>query len=117
MALNEVREHCFQKSLPVPEGTLAGDPVKVGALVGVALTDRGADTPEQSTVDMVGSFRLPVLGEEKEAKEKAIAVGDKVFIDAEGNLSVNDTGTLFGYALEVVAKGEEKEIEVKIATP
>jgi predicted RecA/RadA family phage recombinase len=115
--LNEVRDRAFQVALPVPEGTLAGAAVKVGALVGVALTDRGTDTPGESTVKLVGSFSLSVKGVEKENKEKAIAVGDKVYIDAEGKLSANDTGTLFGYALEAVAKGETKSIEVKIATP
>ncbi len=117
MAKNELRNRAFQVSLPVPEGTLSGSPVKVGSLVGVALTDRGADTPGESTVKMVGSFGLKVKGVEKENKEKAIAIGDPIFIDAEGKLTANNTGTLFGYALEAVAKNEEKEIEVKIATP
>lgn len=121
MAKNEIRNRAFQVALPVPVGTVSGSPVAVGAgtkkLVGVALNDRGADTPEQSTVKMVGSFKLMVSAKEKEGKEKAINVGDEIFISAEGKLSVNNEGTLFGFALEAMVKGKEEEIEVKIATP
>lgn len=120
MAKNELKNRAFQVLLPVPAGTVSGSPVAVGAgtkkLVGVALTDRGADIAEQSTVKMVGSFALEVKGA-KGGEEKAINVGDEVFIDAEGKLSADSTKTLFGFALEPVVKGATTTIEVKIATP
>jgi hypothetical protein len=118
MAKNEIRNRAFQLSLPVPAGTLAGMPVAVGAgtkkLVGVALTDRGADTPECATVKLVGSFALEVTGK-KGGEEKAINIGDEVFIDAEGKLSADSSKTLFGFALEPVVKNATTTIEVKLA--
>jgi predicted RecA/RadA family phage recombinase len=115
MALNRVRERAFQVSVPVAEGVESGDPVLVGAMPGVALIDRGKDTPGEATVQFVGSFEFEVAGTEKEAKEKAIAVGDPIYIK-EGKLSADSGGTLFGYALGTVAKGKTEAIEVKIAT-
>lgn len=38
---NEAIRPGNELSLPVPEGTVSGDPVKVGGLVGVAATSRG----------------------------------------------------------------------------
>lgn len=114
MALNRVRERAFQVSLPVPEGTTSGDPVAVGSLVGVALIDRGKDTAGEATIQMVGSFEFEVIGK-KGAEEKAIAVGEPVYLK-EGKLSADSGGTLFGYALQAVAKGKTETIEVKIAT-
>jgi len=115
--LNEVRDRAEQISLPVPEGTTAGDPVVVGSIIGVAMIDRGADTEGEATVKTVGSFNLAVAATDGEA-EDAIAIGDALFIDAEGNITkTEEEGTLFGYALEAVAEGEEATIEVKLATP
>lgn len=114
---NEKRHRAEQVALPVPPGTVAGDPVVVGALVGVAATDRDADTPGEATVKMVGSFDLEVEAVDGE-EESAIVVGDKLFIDGEGNITKTEAGgTFFGYALEAVAKGETATIEVKLATP
>jgi len=120
--LNEARERAWQLSVPVPAGTKAGMPVALGSgknkMCGVALTDRGAepDKPENATVKFVGSFFLAVKGVEKEAKEHAIAFGDEIFIDAEGKLTADAGGTLWGYALEPVVKGKLETIEVKVAT-
>src|SRR5690554_5723793 len=41
MATNELFKEADYLSLPVPEGTLSGDPVLVGELVGVAQTSEG----------------------------------------------------------------------------
>lgn len=113
--LNEVRDRCFEKSLPVPEGTKSGDPLVIGAakIPCVAVIDRQADG--EATVKMgTGSFRFSVEGVEKEAKEKAIAVGDKVFLKG-GKLNADSEGDLFGYAMEPVVKAKTTEIEVKLA--
>lgn len=112
---NEVRHRCYQRNLPVPEGTVAGDPLVLGngKVPAVAATDRKADGT--ATVRMqVGSFRFSVVGKEAEAKEKDIAVGDKVYL-SEGVLSADSTGSLFGYAMEPVVKNKTEEIEVKLA--
>ena len=115
LALNRVRERAFQVSVPVSEGVESGDPVLVGAMPGVALIDRGKDTAGEATVQFVGSFEFEVEGKEKEAKEKAIAVGDPIYYNG-GKLNADSGGTLFGYALGAVAKGKTETVEVKIAT-
>jgi predicted RecA/RadA family phage recombinase len=116
MARNTVRERAFQVSLPVAEGTKSGDPVVVGSLVGVALIDRGKDTEGEATIQMVGSFKFSVEGK-KGGEEKAIAVGEPVYVDpATKKISADSSKTLFGYALQAVAKGKTEEVEIKIAT-
>lgn len=112
---NEIRDRCYQKSVPVPEGTKAGDPLVLGngKVPAVAITDRQANG--RATVRMqVGSFEFNVEGVEKEAKEKAIAVGDKVFLKA-GKLNADSEGDLFGYAMAPVTKAKTEAIEVKLA--
>lgn len=96
MATNEVYRNADHIPLPVPSGTKAGDPVKVGSLIGVAITDR--DTDGQATVWRKGAFTFTVDG--------AIAnVGDPVYVAGDGTsritgLTGTATGnTLFGYAL------------------
>jgi hypothetical protein len=121
MSKNSKMDKAIQFACPVPEGTVSGDPVAIGAgtrkMVGYALTDRGADTVGEATCKFNGSAEFEVAGIEKEAKEKAIAFGDEIFIDNEGNLDADNTGTFFGWALGVVAKGKTEVVEVKIATP
>jgi len=111
---NAVRDHCWTKSVPVPEGTKAGDPVVIGVLPGIAVIDRqsnGKATVKFST----GSYRLKVEGKKKGGEEEqAIKVGEKVFLK-EGKLSADSTGTLWGYAMEEVEKGKTAEVEVKLA--
>jgi predicted RecA/RadA family phage recombinase len=117
LALNRVREKCVTRSVPVPEGTKSGDPLVLGAgkIPAVALIDRGKDTEDEATVQMsLGSFEFEVTGKEKEEKEKAIEVGDPVYLKG-GKLSADAGGDLFGYAMEPVAKGKAGTIEVKLA--
>lgn len=112
---NEARDRCYEKSLPVPEGTVSGDPLIIGGgkIPCVAAIDRQADG--KATVKMgTGSFRFSVKGHEKEEKEKAIAVGDKVFLKG-GVLNADSEGDLFGYAMEPVVKAKTTVIEVKLA--
>lgn len=96
MATNQHLRHALHTDLPVPAGTKSGDPVKVGALVGVAITDRGdgGNTATHATVWRDGSWHLTVDGAVTE-------VGTPVYITADGDLVVTATdNTLFGYALE-----------------
>lgn len=96
MATNQHLRHAAHLSLPVPSGTVSGDPVKVGSLVGVAVTSRGEGGNESThaTVWRDGSWHVEVTG--------AVAnVGDPVYITSAGDLNVTASGnTLFGYALE-----------------
>lgn len=96
MATNEVFRHSAHVSLPVPEGTKSGDPVKVGALNGVAQTNRGegGNIAENASVWFAGAHRFPVTG--------AVAnVGDPIYIEG-GKLAAAGT-TVFGAALETQA--------------
>ena len=90
MATNEVFRNADHLTLPVPAGTVAGDPVHIGGLVGVAVTSR--DAGGNATVWLKGAFSLTVTG--------ITAVGTAVYIDSSGDLSITATdNTLFGYAL------------------
>ena len=51
MALNEVFRPDKARSIPVPAGVLAGHPVRVGFINGVAVTDRAAITVAQFNAD------------------------------------------------------------------
>jgi predicted RecA/RadA family phage recombinase len=95
MALNEVFRDGNKLSLPVPNDTLSGAPVKIGSLVGVCETREGqGGNPEgYASVWLVGVHDLSVTG--------AITnVGDPVYITTGNALNVTNTNTLFGYALE-----------------
>lgn len=97
MATNEQFRGAGKRSLPVPSGTKSGDPVKVGVLNGVAVTDRatttnpaGGNADGNASVWLEGAYSFPVTGAVK-------AVGDPIYI-ANGKLAATGT-TLFGAAL------------------
>lgn len=95
MATNEVLRNADHITLPVPSGTKAGDPVKVGSLVGVAQTDRDADG--NATVWRKGSYSLTV-------SDAVASVGLPLYVAGDGtsritSLTTTATGnTLFGYS-------------------
>lgn len=96
MATNQHLRHALHTDLPVPANTKSGDPVKVGAFVGVAITNRGdgGNAPDRATVWRDGSWHLTVDGEITE-------VGQPVYITDDNTLTGTATdNTLFGYALE-----------------
>lgn len=103
---NTVFHDATKLSLPVPEGTVSGDPVKVGALIGVAATDRGAggNPDAHASVWRHGAYSLPVTG-------AITAVGTPVFVAGDGTsrittLTATESGnTLFGYALDTKGSG------------
>lgn len=114
MAKNQVFKFVDVLSLPVPEGTVSGDVVVVGDLVGVAETDRsersdtGADAWDESygggnaaghaSVSLHGAYRLDVTG--------AVNIGDPVYFNAAGDgLDAAGTGTRFGVALTTKGAG------------
>lgn len=107
-------------SLPVPEGTESGDPLLVGDLPCVALTDRATsadDNPvDEATVQVYPSavFDLEVIGNDG-TSNAAIAVGEAVYIQDDDTIDVDTAGTLFGYVLEAVASGATTTVRVKLA--
>lgn len=105
---NEVYRDADRIVVPVPAGTVSGDPVLIGALPGVAATDRDADG--NATVWFAGAYALTVTG--------AIAgIGDPVYITGAGGLDATDgagANTLFGHALATKGAGDGV-ITVKLA--
>jgi hypothetical protein len=114
MALNEVFKEGQRLSLPVPTGTLAGSPLRIGILNAVTQTDEGSVTDPNNVINGVakstagvgnkagfasvfrgGAHVLTVTG----AVAKA---GDPVYIKADNTLTTVATGAfLFGAALQV----------------
>lgn len=96
----------------------SGDPVAVGQLPGVALTDADDTVANdgECTVQFNGVFDLEVVGTSDDGTtDAAVGVGDIVYIDTDGTLNVDATnGIRFGYALEAVASGATTTIKVKV---
>lgn len=115
MAKNRVYAEGRQLSVAVtdPDTPASGDPVVVGQLPGVALTDERPDGT--TTVAFEGVFELPVRGVDS-AGNSAVAVGDILYYVAADTpqLSKKNTGVRFGYALGTVTAGATATIPVKI---
>lgn len=99
---------------PVISGAASGDPVCVGQMPGVALYDRDSDG--KATVQLDGSFRLPVAGKDSSGTSGADAnvagaVGDIVYYDSGDTppLSKRSGGIRFGYLEETVTSGSTDE--------
>lgn len=105
MAKNEIFRHGDHMSLPVPSGTKPGDPVKVGALNGVAQTavNEGGNPEGHASVWLSGVHTFPVTG----AVE---AVGAPIYI-ADGALNAEGTD-VFGIAL--ATQSADGDLPVKI---
>src|SRR3990167_276042 len=113
MAGNQIYDDAVSLSLPVPVGAVSGDPVVVGKMPGVLLTDRDAVTLE-ATVFMGGAFTLSVIGQ-NDAGNSAVAIGDALFYDGT-NIDKKESGEFFGWALGAVNAGATTAIPVKIAS-
>ncbi len=93
-----------------PTTPASGDPVLVGQLPGVALTDEDAEG--YTTVKFNGVAELSVKGET--TTNAAVAAGDIVYYDG-GVINKDSTnGVRFGYALGAVSSGATTKIRVKI---
>ncbi|RCG31978.1 DUF2190 family protein [Sphaerisporangium album] len=88
----------------------SGQPVLVGQLPGVALTDERADG--KTTVKFNGVAELDVKGET--TTNAAVSAGDILYYDS-GVINRDSTnGVRFGYALAPVNSGATNKIPVKI---
>lgn len=98
-------------SLPVPNGTASGAPVKIGSLVGVTATAEGqGGNPEGfASVWTEGVYALPF------GTGAIASVGLPIYITSGNALTLTATdNTLFGYALQTKASAAST-IRVKIA--
>lgn len=115
MAKNKVFDESDQLSLVCtdPATPVTGDPVLVGQIPGVALTNERADGT--TSVDTEGVYHLSVKGVNGSGNT-AIAAGDIVYYVAADTpkLSAKATGVRFGYALDAITSGSTSTIRVKL---
>jgi len=101
---NEYMRPASELSLPVPVGTKSGDAVIIGALPGVAATDRNAGTAVDTTGNIPGNasvllddraYIIPVTG-------AITGPGQAVYIPAAGGaLTMTSSGNvLWGYTIQ-----------------
>lgn len=120
MATNRVMEPGYQQTVVVtnPAAPVTGDPIRLGVLSGVALTDEGegGNAATETSVDFgPGVWNLLV-----DDVGTGIAVGDAIYYhDTQTGTpltSLNDAPTaadaFFGFALEVVAADATTVIKV-----
>lgn len=105
MAKNQRYTHGLHIALPTPKDIKSGDPVQIGAIVGVAQTD--ASSGAKVTIWLDGSWTLPVAGD--------ATVGGLVYIKPDGSLNSAATGAVpFGIALEAKAGAPAGPVEVAL---
>lgn len=98
--------------LTAGSGKVSGDPVIVGNIPAVCITD--VDANNQCACRVNGVFSLSVTGADN-AGNAAVAEGDIVYMDS-GVLNVdNVAGVKFGYALAAVSSGATTTINVLLA--
>ena len=112
MALNEIFKHSQNRSLPVPEGTKSGDPVRVGEINGVAQVDEGdgQNAKGYASIKSHGAWKVPVTG-------AVASVGDPIYISEAGVLSADSTGARWGVALGTQAGDGELVVEIVPHSP
>ncbi len=96
MALNEIYKDANELVFPVAEGTVSGDLVAVGTIVGVAQQDAivGEDGGFYATLKLNGAFQLTTA-------DADIAPGTNVYVTALGAVTETATGNKFiGHAVK-----------------
>lgn len=101
-----------------PAAPVSGDPVLLGQIPGVALTDEaeGGNAAGECTIDTGGVYLLSVEAVNN-AGNSAVAIGDILYYEAGQAPPVNKdnvAGVRFGYALGTVGAGLTATIAVKI---
>ena len=98
-----------------PTTPASGDPVRVGEIPGVAITDEsaGGNTSGETTIAIRGVFDLSVKAIDGSGNS-AVALGDRLYyVDADTpKLSKKATGHLFGKALGTVTSSNTGTIPV-----
>jgi predicted RecA/RadA family phage recombinase len=98
--------------LTVGSGVVSGQPVVVGVIPAVALTD--ADANNQAACLLEGVFSLSVVATNN-AGNSAVVEGDALYIDGSSVISKDATNdTFFGYAVGAVTSGATATINVLV---
>ncbi len=93
---NEAIRPGTELSLPVPSGTKSGEPVKIGGLVGVAATDRGAGGNSATNASVLLDGRVYEL----DVDGAITGVGTPINITSTRTLTVTSSGNdLFGHSV------------------
>lgn len=111
MAKNIRVEHATSYTLPVPAGTTSGDPVLVGVIPGVAITDRDADG--NATVKIAGGAVVDL----ELASAVVTAPGSVLFVTSAGVVSATSAANsaVYGAALSTKAAGAAATVTVLLA--
>lgn len=100
-----------------PAAPKSGDPVLVGQIPGVAVTDEGdgGNAATETTVCTKGIFDLSVKGHNGSAGG-AVGVGALIYYKSTATpvLNLDSSGVAFGYALEAVDSGDTATIKVLV---
>lgn len=114
MATNQRYKWGSNPDVPVPVGTLSGDPLLFGGIPCVAHIDRQDDGT--ASVCREGSFMLTVKAINGSGNS-AVAVEDVIYFDNAATPKLNKvaTGTRFGVALTTLATGTTGEVEVLLS--
>jgi hypothetical protein len=115
MAKKIVFPGVFRRSLPVVSGVVSDEVVKVGALIGVAVTSRDADG--NATVEFGPEVTVT-------AAAATYGVGDTIYGHASGGGAVtarvqlidktSTTGTVLGYAMEGKTLAAEGPLKIQL---
>lgn len=115
MATNTVFPGIFTRTLPVVASVVSGEVVKVGSLIGHAITTRDSDG--NATVEVGPAITVT-------AAAATYAVGDPIYGHATGGTAVTarvelidktaTTGTVIGYALEAKTLGSAGSLKIQL---
>lgn len=114
MATNRKHVDGRKLSVAVASTVQSNDPVIVGQMAGVAVTDYSSVTGK-ATIDFGGVYNLSVKGI-NDAGNSAVALGDALYYVTGDTpvISKKASGVFFGYALEAVSSGATATIMVRI---
>ena len=91
-------------------GVSSGDPVNIGFIKGVAVTDSDAD--DMISISLKGVYNLSVVANNG-SEGAAVSIGDKVYLEGT-TLNVDSSKLYFGIALEAITSGDTATIPVLI---
>lgn len=121
MAKNMVKAYSEEKTIQAvcsaPTTPVSGDPVLVGQIPGVALTNEGAGGNDATTTTVArdGNWMMSVKGENN-AGNVAVVDGDILYYEAGQTPPLNKdnvAGIRWGYARAAVTSGSTATIEVE----